>query len=278
MTQKTKPMLITFDGEARSGKGTIVQITKDYLRDERGYKVMLIDRGQTFRVLVVAAERAGVDLDSPVALDAYLENEENSTLCVQFVKDVYHMTKAERDALLYTNTVGVNSAKVGARPASQEFVKMLTKKWVRDAGEEGYEIVLVDGRALETVSREMDVEGLCDYRMGLYFICDAKISARRTLGYAKTPYEELSSDEKAAVDQLVEQIETRNYSDRHNRANDEHRLVPPVGALTYVLPNMPSVAKSDGIPMYIIDTSAELTKERMSLPVAMFIADVLALH
>jgi len=271
-------MLITFDGEARSGKGTIVQITKDYLRDERGYKVMLIDRGQTFRVLVVAAERAGVDLDSPVALDAYLENEENSTLCVQFVKDVYHMTKAERDALLYTNTVGVNSAKVGARPASQEFVKMLTKKWVRDAGEEGYEIVLVDGRALETVSREMDVEGLCDYRMGLYFICDAKISARRTLGYAKTPYEELSSDEKAAVDQLVEQIETRNYSDRHNRANDEHRLVPPVGALTYVLPNMPSVAKSDGIPMYIIDTSAELTKERMSLPVAMFIADVLALH
>lgn len=268
-------MLVTFDGEARSGKGTIVQVTKDFLRDERGYKVMLIDRGQTFRVLVVAAERAGVDLDDPEAIDAYLENEENSTSCVQFVKDVYHMTKGERDALLYTNTVGVNSAKVGARPASQDFVKMLTKKWVRDAGVEGYEIVLVDGRALETVSREMDAEGLCDYRMGLYFICDAKVGARRTLGYAKTPYDELSDDEKAAVDQLVEQIETRNHSDRHNRTNDEHRLIPPTGASTYELPNTPPVTKADGVPMYIIDTSAELTKEQMSLPVATFVADML---
>lgn len=270
-------MLVTFDGEARSGKGTIVQITKDYLRDERGYRVMLIDRGQTFRVLVVAAERAGVDLDNPEAIDTYLENEENITSCVQFVKDVYHMTKDERDALLYTNAVGVNSAKIGARPASQDFVKMLTKKWVRDAGEEGYEIVLVDGRALETVSREMDAEGLCDYRMGLYFICDAKVGARRTLGYAKTPYDKLSDDEKAAVDQLVEQIETRNYSDRHNRVNDEHRLVPPAGALTYALPNVPSAAKTDDVPMYIIDTSAELTKDEMSLPVATFVADMLTL-
>ena len=49
------PKLITFDGEARSGKGTIVQATKDYLRDECGYHVMLIDAGQVFRVLVVAA-------------------------------------------------------------------------------------------------------------------------------------------------------------------------------------------------------------------------------
>lgn len=269
-------MLITFDGEARSGKGTIVQITKDYLRDERGYKVMLIDRGQTFRVLVVAAERAGVDLDDQAALDAYLENEENITLCVQFVKDVYHMTKDERDALLYTNTVGVNSAKVGARPASQDFVKMLTKKWVRDAGTEGYEVVLVDGRALETVSREMDAEGLCDYRMGLYFICDAKVGARRTLGYATTPYNELSDSEKTDVDQLVQQIETRNHSDRHNRADDEHRLVPPAGAATYRLPNVPPIEKTDGVPMFIFDTSADMTKSQMSQPVAMFVADALA--
>lgn len=269
-------MLVTFDGEARSGKGTIVQMTKDFLRDEHGYKVMLIDRGQTFRVLVVAAERAGVDLDDHEAIDAYLENEENITSCAQFVKDVYHMTKDERDALLYTNAVGVNSAKIGARPASQDFVKMLTKKWMRDAGSEGYEIVLVDGRALETVAREMDKEGLCEYRMGLYFICDAKVGARRTLGYAKTPYDELSGNEKNEVDQLVAQIETRNHSDRYNRDNDEHRLVPPTGASTYTLPDIPSVAKTDKVPMYIIDTSANLTKNQMSLPVATFVADTLA--
>jgi len=69
------PKLVTFDGEARSGKGTIVQTTKDYLRDECGYEVMLIDAGQVFRVLVVGATRAGVDVNDPGAIDAFLADE-----------------------------------------------------------------------------------------------------------------------------------------------------------------------------------------------------------
>lgn len=92
-------MLVTFDGEARSGKGTIVQTTKDYLRDECGYKVMLIDRGQTFRVLVVAATKAGVDLDDPVAIDAYLQDETNIAACVKFVKEVYYSHSKTKPAI-----------------------------------------------------------------------------------------------------------------------------------------------------------------------------------
>ena len=69
------PKLVTFDGEARSGKGTIVQMTKAYLRDERGYNPMLIDRGQAFRSLVVAAQRASVDIDSPDSIDDFLNNQ-----------------------------------------------------------------------------------------------------------------------------------------------------------------------------------------------------------
>ena len=42
------PKLITFDGDARSGKGTIVSLVKDYLRDVDHRKVMLIDAGQVF--------------------------------------------------------------------------------------------------------------------------------------------------------------------------------------------------------------------------------------
>ena len=269
-------MLVTFDGEARSGKGTIVQKTKDYLRDECGYKTMLVDRGQTFRVLVVAAERAGVNLDDPESIDAYLEDSANIATCVQFVKDVYHMTKDERDELLYTNTVGVDSAKVGARPASQAFVKTLTKKWMSDAGSEGYDVVLVDGRALEPVSREMDTEGLCDYRMGLYFICDAQVGARRTLGYATTPYDRLSVEARREVDALVEQIAVRNHKDRHDRADDDDRLLPPRGGEIYHLPDVPELILTDNIPMYILDTSGDLTKDDMSLPVARLVAGVLA--
>ncbi len=260
------PKLVTFDGEARSGKGTVVQATKDYLRDECGYKVMLIDRGQTFRVLVVAAARAGVDLDDSAAIDAFLTDETNIVACVQFVKDVYHMSKPEREALLYTNEVGENSAKVGARAASQTFVKDLTKKWLHDAGREGYEVVLIDGRALENIAREMDTEGLCDYRLGLYFVCDAIVGARRTLGHAVTPHDALDPAARHAVDELVKQIHVRNQRDRDR---DVERLVPPADAPAYAVPAVPGDAAAD---MIIIDTSAEVTKDEMSLPVAKLVA------
>lgn len=265
--QSPLPKLITFDGEARSGKGTVVQAAKDYLRDECGYKVMLIDRGQTFRVLVVAAAQAGVDLDDVAALDAFLTDDANIAACVQFVKDVYHMAKDEREALLYTNEVGENSAKVGARPASQKFVADLTKKWLHDAGQEGYEVVLIDGRALENIAHEMHTEGLCDYRLGLYFVCDAVVGARRTLGYAATSYDQLDEAARARVDELVAQIYARNQRDRKREVE---RLVPPSGAPTYVVPAVPTDATED---MILIDTSAEVTKDEMSLPVAKLVAE-----
>ncbi len=270
----TLPKLITFDGEARSGKGTVVGMVKDYLRDTLGKKVMLIDRGQTFRVLVVAAARAGVDLDDPAALDAFLTDPQNIADCVQFVKDVYHMAKGERDGLLYTNEVGENSAKVGARPASQEFVKNLTKKWLHDAGNEGYEVVLIDGRALEAIAREMHAEKLCDYRLGLYFVCDDVMGARRTLGYAATQYDDLTDEQRQEVDALVEQIYTRNHRDR---VREVEPLVLPADA---PICHLPAGIRDDQIdaerPMVVVDTSADMTKHEMSMPVAELVAGFIA--
>lgn len=262
------PKLITFDGEARSGKGTIVQMTKAYLRDECGYNPMLIDRGQAFRSLVVAAERAGVDLDNPHAVDVFLENDENLNYAAQFVKDVYHMEKEERDALLYTNEVGKNSAKIGARPASQKFVISLTKKWMGDAAKDGFDVVLLDGRALEAIAREMHDEGLCDYKLGLYFICDPVVGARRTLGYAALSYDELSHDQQTEVDEFVQQIQARNHADM---TRDVERLVRPEDAPLVKLPN----SLEPGHEMYVIDTSAEMSKDAMAMPVAEFVAGVL---
>ncbi len=269
MTDSPLPRLVTFDGEARSGKGTIVQFTKDYLRDELKRKTMLIDRGQTFRVLVVAATRAGVDLDDAGAIDAYLSDADNIAACVQFVKDVYHMTKDERDGLLYTNEVGENSAKIGARPASQTFVANLTKKWLHDAGKEGFEVVLIDGRALTAISREMDAEGLCEYRLGLYFICDGVVGARRTLGYAATAYDELTETQREEVDTLMTQITVRNQRDTERSVE---RLVRP-DAPCLAIPELAGAETIDSDqPMAIIDTSAEVTKTEMALPVAKLVA------
>lgn len=265
------PKLITFDGEARSGKGTVVQATKDYLRDERGLNPMLIDRGQTFRALVVAAERSEIDLDDTAALDEFLTDPDNIEACVLFVKRAYHMDKSERDALLYTNEVGANSAKVGARAASQDFVRDLTKKWLHDARTEGFDVVLIDGRALEPIAREMHTEGLCNFRMGLYFICDAVTGARRTLGYAATQYDELTPEQRADVDQLVVQIGERNQRDF---MRDSEPLVRPQDAPTCILPDMsPAASSAKQPPMLVIDTSNDMTRAEMSLPVAMYIAN-----
>lgn len=265
-------MLVTFDGEARSGKGTIVQTTKDFLRDESGLKAMLIDRGQTFRVLVVAATRAGIDLDDWQAVDDFLTNPDNITACTQFVKEVYHMPKDERDTMIYTNQISEASAIIGGHASSQIFVKNLTKKWLDDAGQEGYDVVLVDGRTLEGVASEMHQEGLCDYRLGLYFICEPEVGARRTLGLARTAYQDLTPQDRQKVDELVAQIHERN---RRDKERNTERLAAPQNAPTFRLPNMPDEI-SQGRSMLIIDTSADLNKAEMSNPVAHYVHRVLA--
>jgi cytidylate kinase len=268
MQASSLPKLVTFDGEARSGKGTVVGATKDYLRDECGKRVMLIDAGQVFRVLGVAAVRAGVDMDDSEALDKFLGDTDNAIACVQLVKDVYRMSKEDRDALIYSNEAGVNSGKMGARPLSQEFKDDLMRKWLRDAGNDGYEIVLFDGRACEETGKMLEAAGLCEFVLGLYFTCDSVVGARRTLGYAATPYDELDADAKQAVDELVAQIDARNNADRTRVVQP---IVPPADVSVSKLPDVAEYT-GDGRPMYIVDTSADITKEQMALPVARLVA------
>ena len=259
--KSTLPKLITFDGEARSGKGTIVQAVKDSLRDDLGYKVMLIDAGQVFRCLVVAAKNRNIDVDSPAAIDKFLSDDESAESCVQFVKAVYHMEKIDRDALIYTNEVGANSAKFGARPLSQEFKDSLLRKWMRDAAAEGYEIVLLDGRALEETGDMLVKNNLCDFVAGYYFVCDPVVGARRTLGYADKSYEQLSTEQKTEVDQLVEQIIARNHADRERKVQP---IVPPANAPIFTLPNIDIPESFKGRFMATIDSSAEISKKDMT--------------
>jgi len=272
--QSTLPRLVTFDGEARSGKGTVVGLVKDYLRDEAGHRVMFIDAGQVFRVLVVAITRAGVDIDDPEAIDAYLSDATNVTAGTKLVKEVYHMAKQDREALLYTNEVGANSAKVGARPLSQAFKDDLLRKWMHDAGNEGYDVVLLDGRALEETGEMLEREGLCKYVLGLFFVCDPVVSAQRTLGYMPKPYNKLSDDVKTQVDELVRQITVRNNLDRERKVQP---VVQPAGAQRFTVLDVPeSLPHHSPRPMAIIDRSIEVPFDTMALPTAKLIAHYVA--
>lgn len=268
--QSTLPKLVTFDGEARSGKGTVVGLVKDYLRDEAGHKVMFIDAGQVFRVLVVAITRAKIDINNPQAIDAYLQDETNVNSCVQLVKEVYYMPKVERDGLLYTNEVGVNSAKVGARPLSQVFKDNLLRKWLKDAAAEGYDVVLLDGRALEETGAMLEQEGLCKYVLGLFFVCDPVVSAQRTLGYMPKPYDELTDEIKQQVNEMVSQINVRNQMDRERAVQP---VVQPTDAPRYMVTEVPELLPPQASrPMAIIDRSIEVSFDVMAVPVAKLIA------
>lgn len=272
ITTHTLPKLITFDGEARSGKGTIVSRVKDYLRDEHSYKVMLIDAGQVFRCLVVAATNRGVDMDDPAAIDRFLGDEESAEASVQFVKAVYHMEKIDRDALLYSSEIGVNSAKIGARPLSQEFKDKLLRKWLRDAGAEGFEIVLLDGRALEEVGKQLEAENLCAYILGFYFTCDPLVGALRTLGFATSPVDALNTQDRKRVEMLASEIVERNRADAER---DVQPIVAPVGAPVISLPDSPEVHTSASRYMAIVDTSAIMTKDQMTDPIERLVTSLL---
>lgn len=267
---KLLPKLVTFDGEARSGKGTVVSLVKDYLRDECGRKVMFIDSGQIFRVLGVAITQAGIDIDSPMAIDRYLTEDDNLSACVALVKKVYRMPKKERDALIYTLEAGVNSAKVGSRPRSQAFKDVLLRKWLKDARAEGFDTVLLDGRALEETGEMLEQYGLCEYVLGIFFVCDPVVSAQRTLGLVPGPLRELSKADKKAVREIVQQIEARNKADSIRAVQPVKK---PVGAPKYLVNEVPEhLPRSNGRPMVIIDRSPELPLDVMALPTSRMIA------
>ena len=272
--QAPLPKLVTFDGEARSGKGTIVTLVKDYLRDELGYKVMLIDTGQVFRVLVVALERAGVDLDFPDQIDEYLAIETNIVAAAELVKYMYRLPREEREALLYAKHISTGSAKIGARPSSQAFKDELQRKWLADAAREGCDVVLVDGRALEETGEMLVAEGLCDYSVGFYFVCDPVVSAQRSLGRMPLPYDQLDEATKALVDEMVVGIVARNESDRSRAVQP---LVMPVNAERYMAAEVPErLPDRAPRPMAIIDRSLEVPLDQIAIPLARLIARYVA--
>ena len=260
------PSLVTFDGQARSGKGTIVSLVKDYLRDECEQRVMLIDAGQVFRVLVIVLHEAGIDLDDAAAIDAYLGDESHTTEAVARVKQVYRMPSADREVLLYAPHISNDSARVGARPLSQTFKDSLLRKWLRDAADEGFDTVLLDGRALGEVGSALAREGLCEFVLELFFVCDPVVSAQRSLGHMPIPYGELPRDLRAQVDELVTQITARNDADATRSVQP---VVPPVGALEYLVSELPDqLPPRDPCPAAIVNRSVELPRDTMALPVA----------
>lgn len=262
MTQSNIPLLITFDGEARSGKGTIVHRTQSSLRDN-GFTVLTIDRGQLFRGIAAMAHKQNVDCDSPAAVEQFLQQENVLDEVLDLLRTVPTLSDDERDALLYTARIGEDSAKIGACPLSQSLAIDLLRQRIVRAGREQIDVVLVDGRALEKLARDIDSDKLAHYLLGFYFICDAQVGARRTLKLYDRNYDDLKPEEKQQVDALVQQIKQRNRADRERSTEP---LVRPSIAPT-ILPAGPPLDQQ----LHLIDTSSNISKEAMSKPIVDYI-------
>lgn len=109
--------------------------------------------------------------------------------------------------------------------------------------------------------------------MGLYFICDPFVGARRTLGYAATGYDTLTDLQRADVDALVAQINERNRADRIRSVQP---IVPPHNSPTFVLPEISGAMPTGRRFMATIDTSADLDKRAMADPILRLVSQVLA--
>ncbi len=203
--------VLTFEGEARSGKGTSVQAVRESLV-ARGRSVLFIDQGVKFRTLAKLARDKGVSLDDQAQLTDFLLDPDSRRAMLELLDQVTRMERSEIDALLYTPEVTTGSAQVGANPNAHPIVIELLFDQVRQAVQAGTDIVLIDGRRMEHYGRQMADEGVAQFVLGFYFRCDAAIAARRVTGIF-VDMDKMNTDEKLQLLDAITKVSDRNRQD-----------------------------------------------------------------
>jgi cytidylate kinase len=204
-------LLLTFEGEARSGKGTSVEAVRWALA-ERDYDVRVIDQGRKFRTLARLALDSGVALDKPAAVSAFLRDEKTQPGMLELLESLDTMDDAQVKTLLYTQEVGNGSGKIGARPEAHPMVIDLLFKQVKQAVDAKADVVLIDGRCMEKYGRQMAKDKIAQFVLGFYFRCDVAIAARRVTSII-TDTSKMTDAEKLRMFDALMGISGRNRDD-----------------------------------------------------------------
>lgn len=204
--------IITFEGEARSGKGTSVRAVREALQ-EAGCNVFFIDQGQKFRAFARLALDRKIPLEDQTAVTEFLQDPTMRDEMLELLKTVSHMEQPEIDALLYTQEVATGAAQIGMNPRSQHLLVDVLFDQVRNiVAEEKPDVILVDGRDMANKGRKMAEEGIADFLLGFYFRCDTAIAARRTEGIF-VEMDKMNVDEKLQLLDAITRISDRNRQD-----------------------------------------------------------------
>lgn len=217
----SRPLLITFQGQARSGKGTASRAVADYF-ESIGKKVLRVDQGVVFRTM------ARLLVDEPESQRAVtLETEAFRRHLTSSLLAVYNDPSELRE--LYTPEIQAASHEVGRLPASQFVaVSMLESSLV--AARDDYDVFVVDGRALHEIGVRLAEDGVVDYVLAFDFYCDARVSAEREFGrqYGHEP----GPADQELLAELQRAVEARNVADASREAypslplEDTYRFAP----------------------------------------------------
>ena len=214
----SRPALITFEGEARSGKGTSVHAVYKALQ-AAGHSVVFIDQGQKFRAVAYQALEQGISLQDESALTEFLANADTKAAVISFITSLTHMSEADIQSLLYTPEIASGSAAVGVNRTAQELLPHLLFEQVAHITQtKSADIILIDGRDIATLAWHIDTIGMADFLLGYYFRCDTAIAARRTEGIF-VDMDSMSIDEKLQLLEAITRISDRNRIDALRSVN-----------------------------------------------------------
>ncbi len=193
MTQ-TVPV-ITLDGPAASGKGTIAELVADAL----GFHYL--DSGALYRIATLAALKAGVDL----------EDAEGLTRIAQTIEPVFEKGEILLAGDVITdairaNDVSVATSRVAAVPGVREALFQLQRRFAKAPG------LVADGRDMGTVV-------FPEAPLKIFMTADVEVRAKRR-------YDQLvKKGVKAELAQIEKELRERDQRDQ-NRATAPLKAAP----------------------------------------------------
>jgi cytidylate kinase len=277
-----KTKIITFEGEARSGKGTSVRAVHDQLIKENR-QVVVIDQGQKFRVLAKLALDRGVILQDQAAVTVFLRDPATRPNMLELLGSLKSMDTEAINALLYTQDVSSGSAQIAQNANAHPLAVGLLFDQVEKAVEDDADTVLIDGRSMEKYGRQMAEQKKAQFVVGFYFRCDASIAARRTTGIF-VDMDAMSVEEKLRLLEAITKIGDRNRQDTHREVDPmlEPGNAYPLHAADFAANDTEFVhqATLDALlsGMVSMNTSYTRSVEEMTEPVVAIATRALSLH
>jgi cytidylate kinase len=176
INEMTRAKLLTIQGSARGGKGTLARALDESLSLHK--KVHKIDQGLKFRILAHTALSAGIDIENLDQLAEFIAKPETKKVVIDKLVEAAEWDKQRLEAEYYSFKISNASGMVGKLPVAHDVAVMLLLAEIREVASK-FDVIIVDGRALQKYGKQLAEEQIVDYILAIDVHCDAFVSAQR---------------------------------------------------------------------------------------------------